>query len=97
VDRDRRLCFFGDMSERMLTFLLYPKCAYVFVFVVLSFVEKRAAARELYCLLEALNEAQFRTVIVDCVEFCKDQLSANFSPLAQVLQVKNYKITGDNV
>lgn len=85
------------MSERMKAFLLYPKCVYVFVFVVLSFVEKRAAARELYCLLEALNEAQFRTVIVDCVEFCKDQLGANFSALAQVLQVKNYKITGDNV
>ena len=98
VDRDRRLFFFfGDMSERMKAFLLYPKCAYVFVFVVLSFVEKGAAARELYCLLEALNEAQFRTVIVDCVEFCKDQLGANFSALAQVLQVKNYKITGDNV
>ena len=81
----------------MKAFLLHPKCAYVFVFVVLSFVEKRAAERELYCLLETLNEVQFRTVIVDCVEFCKDQLSANFSPLAQVLQVKNYKITGDNV
>ena len=81
----------------MKAFSLYPKCAYVFVFVVLPFVEKRAASRELYCLLEALNEAQFRTVIVDGVEFCKDQLSANFSPLVQVLQVKNYKVTGDNV
>ena len=65
------------------------------MFLFCFFVEERAAARELYCLLEALNEVQFITVIVDCVEFCKDQLSANFSPLAQVLQVKNYKITGD--
>ena len=61
------------------------------------FVEERALARELYCLLEAMDDAQFRTVIVDCVEFCKHQLSADFSPLAQVLQVKNYKITGDYV
>ena len=67
---------------------------FVFAFF---FIEKRAAATELYCRLEALNEAQFRTVIVDCVEFCKEQLGANFSPLAQVLQVKNYKITGDYV
>ena len=44
-----------------------------------------------------MDDAQFRTVIVDCVEFCKNQLSADFSPLAQVLQVKNYKITGDYV
>lgn len=70
----------------------------MFLFLLFCFsVEKRVAARELYCLLEALNEAQFRTVIADCIEFCKDQLSANFSPLAQVLQVKNYKITGENV
>ncbi|KAM7446686.1 nucleolar pre-ribosomal-associated protein 1 [Porites harrisoni] len=63
--------------------------------VVNSEQEKRASARELYCLLEAMDDEQFRTVIVDCVEFCKHQLSADFSPLAQVLQVKNYKITGD--
>ena len=81
--------FFGEMSERMKAFLLL----FCFVF----FVEKRASARELYCLLEAMDDAQFRTVIVDCAEFCKNQLSADFSPLAQVLQVKNYKITGDYV
>ena len=77
--------FFGEMGERMKAFLL------LFCF----FVEKRASTRELYYLLEAMDDAQFRTVIVDCVEFCKQQLSADFSPLAQVLQVKNYKITGD--
>ena len=82
------MIFFGEMSERMKAFLLL---------FCLFFVEKRASARELYCLLEAMDDAQCRIVIVDCVEFCKQQLSADFSPLAQVLQVKNYKITGDYV
>ena len=77
---------------------IVPKSGLMFFFcLLLFFVEKEAVVRELYCLLEALNEKQFRTVIVDCVEFCKDQLSTDFSPLAQVLQVKNYKITGDYV
>ena len=62
---------------------------------MLSFAEKRVASLELYHLLEPLHEVQFNSVLVDCVAFCKQQLSADFSPLVGVLQVKNYKIKGD--
>lgn len=59
------------------------------------FAEKEAAMRDLYRHQELLNEVQLQTVIVDCVDFCKHQLSEDFSPLVHVLQVKNYIITGD--
>ena len=59
------------------------------------FAEKVRALTELYHHLESLNELQLRTVIVSCVDFCKRQLSEDFSPLAQVLQVKNYNIAGN--
>ena len=61
------------------------------------FTEKVTALMDLYHYLESLNELQLRTVIVDCVDFCKHQLSEDFSPIVQVLQVKNYNITGDQI
>lgn len=66
-------------------------------FSLILFADKVAALADLYRHLESLNEAQLRTVMVDCVGFCKHQLSEDFSPLVKVLQVKNYKITGDQV
>ena len=61
------------------------------------FVEKVTALTDLYRHLESLSDFQLRTAIVDCVDFCKHQLSEDFSPLVQVLQVKNYHIAGDQL
>lgn len=47
--------------------------------------------------LELLDEEQLGTVITDCVDFCKNQLSGQFSPLIKVLQVTNYRITGEQM
>ena len=61
------------------------------------FVEKVTALTDLYHHLESLSDFQLRTVIVECVDFCKHRLSEDFSPLVQVLQVKNYNIAGDQL
>lgn len=61
------------------------------------FVEKETALTDLYHHLECLSDLQLRTVIVDCVDFCKHQLSEDFSPLVHVLQVKNYNIAGEQL
>ena len=61
------------------------------------FAEKVTALTDLYHHLESLNESQLRTVIVNCVDFCKHQLSEDFPPLFKILQVKNYNIAGDQV
>lgn len=66
-------------------------------FSLLLFAEKETALADLYHHLESLNELQLRTVIINCVDFCKHQLSEDFSPLVQVLQVNNYKIAGDQI
>ena len=47
--------------------------------------------------LELLDEEQLGTVITDYVDFCKNQLSGQFSPLIKVLQVTNYRITGEQM
>ena len=52
---------------------------------------------DLYDHLQLLDEVQLSSVIVGCVEFCRQQLNGDFSPLVQVLQVKNYRITGGQV
>ena len=61
------------------------------------FVEKVTALTDLYHHLESLSDLQLRTVVVNCVDFCTHHLSEDFSPLVQVLQVKNYNIAGDQL
>lgn len=53
------------------------------------------ASAELYHHLELLGDMQLRTVICGCVEFCKSQLSGDFSPVVDVVKVKNCKFTGN--
>lgn len=66
-------------------------------FSLLLFAEKETALTDLYHHLESLDQLQLRTVIINCVDFCKHQLSEDFSPLVQVLQVNNYKIAGGQI
>lgn len=68
-------------------------CTFDFV----SFAEKATVSAELNRHLELLDEEQLGTVITDCVDFCKNQLSGQFSPLIKVLQVTNYRITGEQM
>lgn len=60
------------------------------------FTEKLAVTAKIYQLLEPLDRVQFNSAIAGCVEFCKQHLSADFSPLIEVLQVKNYIVSGDS-
>ena len=68
-----------------------------FISFFMFFADKVTALTDLYRYLESLSESQLRTVIVNCVDFCKHRLSEDFSPLVQVLQVKNYNIAGDQI
>ncbi|XP_022797243.1 uncharacterized protein LOC111335571 [Stylophora pistillata] len=58
--------------------------------------EKSTVLAEMNRHLELLDGEQLGAVITDCVDFCKNQLSGQFSPLVQVLQVTNYRITGSS-
>ena len=59
------------------------------------FTEKVTATAELYHLLEALDRVQLSSVMDDCVQFCTQKLSADFSPLVEILRVRNYIINGE--
>ena len=76
--------------EMMNNNLLEPKRVVLFCFLA-----NVTASAELYYLLEPLDEVQLSAAIIDCVEFCKHKLSADFLPLVEVLKVKNYKIAGE--
>ncbi|XP_068755165.1 nucleolar pre-ribosomal-associated protein 1-like isoform X2 [Montipora capricornis] len=62
--------------------------------VVKTEEEKVTATAELYHLLEALDRVQLSSVMDDCVHFCMQKLSADFSPLVEILRVRNYIING---
>lgn len=78
-----RLFYSGHLFDEDSTFAVF-------------FTEKLAVTAKVYQLLEPLDRVQFSSVIAGCVEFCKQHLSADFSPLVDVLQVKNYIVSGDS-